>query len=163
MIGLRPMPLDEEGPYTIHLMEWSDVVPLASTICEMDRLELELLGKTPEEAFSIGMQTGAYVARHLGVPVAAFGVNRESKPAAIWFLGSDARFETPIAFQRLSKRWLDFLCADEWVGNIVPVTHKKTIRWLRSLDFSFDPMPYRYRGSDFYRFLKGPKGESLRH
>lgn len=161
------MPLDREGRFTIHELRVRDIDPLSSSLCEMDLRELELLGTKPQDALRHGYLIGnAYVARDGDTPVAAFGVNYTVTPGAIWFFGSKVRFDYPVTFQRLSKRWMKFLCEGKVCGNVVPADHHGTIRWLKSLDFAFNNEVFKFHGHDFLMFMSKPEGpatKSLRH
>ncbi len=156
--------LDREGQFTIHKMETSDIIPLSKALCDMDKREILLLGENALDAMRHSFLLGGYVARNGDCPVATFGVNRNSSPAAIWFLGTSDRFSYPKTFQTLSKRWVRFLCDDLICGNIVPSDHAQTIKWLESLDFIVDSTPYNIEGHDFFSFVRyGPESNSLPH
>lgn len=156
--------LDREGRFSIHEMKAADIEPLADGLSEMDCRELNLLGVDRVDAMRFGFLLGSYVAKLDGHPVAAFGVNSECTPSAVWFLGSEDRFSFPMEFYKLSKRWVKLLCDDQLCGNIVPHDHEQTINWLKSLDFKFDFKPYNVHGHDFLVCVRrGPNVNSLPH
>lgn len=155
--------LDREGRLTVRRMVRGDINIVSDKLSGSDRKELALLGITPYEAMAAGYRLGSFSGCLDGEPECCFGLNSRVEPAAIWLLGSDAVRKQRKSFIAITKRWVAMLNRDKSVGNIVPDCNVKTIRWLKSLDFEFDPDVYTVNGSAFRRFRRGPLTSSLPH
>jgi hypothetical protein len=146
--------LDECGGFTIHRMAISDIEPLVANLSKSDKRELELLQIDPIDAIRNCYMHDGYVARYNGVAAYTFGINTECDPNAVWLLGTDDKYMEPVAFHRLTKRWVAKLGKGKLVANIVPADHQDTIKWLKSLDFTFNSEPYMIYGHEFLKFMR---------
>lgn len=148
--------LDREGPLTITRMELEHVAPLSTRLSSNDLHELEKLGVDAFEALFSGYRLGSFVGLVDGEVEAAFGVNKNVYPAAIWFLGSKRARQHRRHFITMSRRWVEWMNRDCAVANVVPADNKTTIAWLKSLDFEFEDEVYTINGHAFLRFQRGP-------
>ena len=60
------------------------------------------------------------------------------KKGTVWFLSSDELEENSYYFSKRTKKWCDYFFSDyEYLHNIIIKEHKKNIKWLKWLGFSF--------------------------
>ena len=139
----------------------ADIAILAPNIREHDRHEIYCShGVTPLEALTISFSNSVEcytIEDHNGSVVGMFGVTKHTGIEAIpWLLATDAlpKKENQRSFLTQGKDWItDIKSRYEKLSNRVHADNRTSIRWLKSLGFSFDQeVIWGYRPSRFIRF-----------
>jgi len=137
-----------------------DVAILAPNLREQDRREIFCShGVTPLEALSISFTKAVEcnsIEDHNGHLVGMFGVSQAKDTGVPWLLATDdlPKKANQRSFITQGKDWIkDIQSRYEQLSNRVHADNKISIRWLRSLGFSFDQEAiWGYRPSRFIRF-----------
>lgn len=139
----------------------ADIAILAPNIREHDRHEIYCShGVTPLEALTISFSNSAEcwtIEDHNGSILGMFGVTKHTGIDAVpWLLATEAlqKKENQRSFITQGKDWITGIKVRyERLSNRVHAENKISIRWLRSLGFSFDEEAiWGYRPSRFIRF-----------
>ena len=139
----------------------ADIAILAPNIREHDRHEIYCShGVTPLEALTISFSNSVEcytIEDHNGSVVGMCGVTKHTGIEAIpWLLATDAlpKKENQRSFITQGKDWItDIKSRYEKLSNRVHADNRTSIRWLKSLGFSFDQEAiWGYRPSRFIRF-----------
>lgn len=140
-----------------------DAINLAPKLREIDKLEVECLGHTPEA----GLLSGFSLPN--AVMLSAFNPNNEiilmcgvsdcptnSKAGVIWMLASNEIQQHKRDILKLSKSTLILLSNNyDYVYNFVHKDNKTSIRWLQWCGFTVDKSnTYKQGGEDFYLLIK---------
>ena len=119
---------------------------LAFKLSQLDKYELAVHGKDPISALIAPFRytrdnINTYTVLKDKRVVAMFGVVSDRfdlKKGTVWFLSSDELEENSYYFSKRTKKWCDYFFSDyEYLHNIIIKEHKKNIKWLKWLGFSF--------------------------
>lgn len=140
----------------------ADISILAPNIREHDRHEIYCShGVTPLEALTISFSNSAEcysIEDHNKKVVGMFGVTKHTGTEAVpWLLATESlqKKENHRSFIAQAKDWITGIKSRyEHLSNRVHAENKVSIRWLRSLGFSFDEEAiWGYRPTRFIRFF----------
>mgnify|MGYP003629481905 FL=1 len=139
---------------------------LQNYLRQSDVRECMVYGATPWRALHIPFkQKNAmiYTGLYKDEPACMFGVSpfddtKEIYGGSIWMLASYTIEKHPRKFLSASKKMCDYMVDSyDYVENVVPVDHERTIRWLDWLGFQFSSEPVSVNGYQCYRFVRCAK------
>lgn len=129
----------------------ADRVELALTMCEADRVEMQHLQQTPEEALKPVEDSATYTVVRDGRVVALFGVVSVGTLGRVWMLSTDeTKHCTSLA------RWARSFIKEEarkhgYLTNIVWSKNAEHLRWIDWLGFHFQSVEV-HNSETFIRF-----------
>ena len=130
---------------------------------DTDIRECMIHGATPWRALHVPLSSKharTWTGLYKDEPVCMFGVfpfeNKQDLTSGhIWMLGSSVLDDIPRKFLRTSKLMSNWLCDQyDWVENLVPIEHERTIKWLDWLGYSFSNQPTVINGYHCLRFVR---------
>jgi hypothetical protein len=140
-----------------------DAINLASNLRDIDKLEVECTGSTPEASllrcFDLpksevlsGLSSNNEVILMCGVSECPINPD----VGVIWMLASPSIRKHRKDIVRLSKDTIDMLCVGyKSVYNLIHKDNKTSIRWLEWCGFTVDKTKtYEQGGEDFYLLIK---------
>ncbi len=116
-----------------------DIPRTVSELRTADYEEVMALGEDAHDAIYYAYVHGeCYTALDNEGIICMFGVVPEGDAGRVWLLGTDRVLSNPIAFCRLSKKWLLRLRPRyRMLFNVADARNDLTIRWLQWLGFEF--------------------------
>lgn len=147
-------------------VEYGDAELIAPKLRKIDLVECGAFGLTGLEALSLAYEVfageEAYTVTVDGVPEGMFGwTAHNSDKAAIWLLGSDALFEQPILFCRISQIMVEKAHFKHRVlFNFVSENNAKSIAWLKWLGFEFPGATVLGKNGETLRYFVRKRRES---
>lgn len=130
---------------------------------DSDIRECMVHGATPWRALHVPLSSKhaeTWTGIYKDEPVCMFGVYPFENTANltsgyIWLLGSEVLNQEHRKFLRVSKQMSDWLCSQyDWVENLVPIEHERTIKWLDWLGYEFSNQPTVINGYHCLRFVR---------
>lgn len=149
--------------FRLQKAERKDAISLAPNLREIDRLEVECTGSTPEASLLMcfdlpkagvlsGFNSDNEVILMCGVSECPYN----PEMGVIWMLASPKIHEHSREILRLSKETIEVLSTEyKAVYNLVHKDNKTSIRWLEWCGFTVDKTEtYEQGGEDFYLLIK---------
>jgi hypothetical protein len=131
---------------------------LAASMREMDRLEVEAFGRTPERALTLGLASSIWALTALvdDVPEAMMGVaplNMLDGIGVPWMLGSERIYDHGRDLARYGPAIIGEMRAGfESLENLVHIENHRALRFLRHFGFLVSEERETHGGREFVRF-----------
>lgn len=150
--------------YTYTTPTKEDMREIASMMRQEDRREVIGIwgGEHLEEAvlYCLDKSECAYICKRDGVPMAAFGVQRENpfqNVGVIWMLATTETAKHKIYTGKWTRRGIRAFLRDwDYLYNYVDEGNDRTIAWLKWLGAKiYPPVPYGVYGLPYHKFTFG--------